>query len=157
MANFGFFENGDLVVKTIEPIKKMVPNEDGVPTPYVVSVDEQAKLLPPGWKTIEPMDEARLATTRENYIVRAVPFDAGDRIAFRYEEVPDLQKIKAQIEERKEQLAASDYQVIKCYEATLAQQPLPYNMAEVHAARQAIRDEINLLEDELARMEVVTN
>ncbi len=157
MANYGIFEDGILVVKTIEPITEMIKNKDGIPAPHVVSVDEQAKRLPQGWKPIEEADESRMTTTRENYIVRAVPFDAGDKIAFSYEEVPDRQKVKTEIAERKERLAASDYQVIKCYEATLTQQPLPYNMVEVNASRQAIRDEINLLEAELARMEGVTN
>lgn len=150
-------EDGNLVVKTIEPITEISRNEDGVPTPHVVSVDEQAKQLQQGWKPIEDLDESRMTTSRENCIVRAVPFDNGDKISFRYEEIPDRQKVRAEIEKRKAQLTASDYQVIKCYEASLTQQPLPYNMVEVNATRQAIRDEINLLEAELAKMEEAAN
>ncbi len=46
----------------------------------------------------------------------------------------------------KKQLAASDYKVIKCSECQLLGMEMPYNVAELHAERQALRDEINLLE-----------
>lgn len=43
-----------------------------------------------------------------------------------------------------------DYKVIKCYEAQLVGEELPYNMEELHEKRQAARDEINALQQELA-------
>lgn len=46
----------------------------------------------------------------------------------------------------KKQLSATDYQVIKCAECQLLGQAMPYDMAALHAQRQAIRDEINGLE-----------
>lgn len=49
----------------------------------------------------------------------------------------------------KAQIAESDYKVIKCAEAQLMGEELPYNVAELHAQRQALRDEINKLESEL--------
>ena len=53
-----------------------------------------------------------------------------------------------QIAELKKQLAATDYKVIKCAECQLLGQEMPYDVAELHAERQTIRDEINKLEQE---------
>ena len=53
-----------------------------------------------------------------------------------------------QIAELKKQLSATDYKVIKCAESQLLGQEMPYDVAELHAERQAIRDEINRLECE---------
>ena len=50
------------------------------------------------------------------------------------------------IEQLKKQLAETDYKVIKCNEASLIGEELPYDMKEVHKERQEIRDEINRLE-----------
>ena len=54
-----------------------------------------------------------------------------------------------QIAELKEQLSATDYKVIKCAECQLLGQDMPYDVEELHAERQAIRDEINRLEQEV--------
>lgn len=51
-----------------------------------------------------------------------------------------------QIAELKKKLADSDYKVIKCSECQLLGQELPYDVTELHAERQAIRDQINQLE-----------
>ena len=47
----------------------------------------------------------------------------------------------------KQELANTDYQIIKCSECQLLGQPMPYDVAELHAQRQAIRYEINKLEE----------
>lgn len=52
------------------------------------------------------------------------------------------------IAELKKQLSATDYKVIKCAESQLLGQEMPYDVAALHADRQAIRDEINCLEQE---------
>jgi hypothetical protein len=51
--------------------------------------------------------------------------------------------------ELKNKLTGSDYQIIKCYEAFMRQLPLPYNLEELSAQRDAWRAEINQLEEEL--------
>ena len=51
------------------------------------------------------------------------------------------------IAELKKQLAATDYKVIKCAECQLLGEEMPYDVAMLHAERQAIRDEINKLEE----------
>ncbi len=68
-----------------------------------------------------------------------------------YEEVqmyiPNREKsVKEQIAELKAKLSATDYKVIKCSECQLLGQEMPYDVAELHAERQTIRDEINKLE-----------
>ena len=58
------------------------------------------------------------------------------------------QKAKAeQIAELKQELASTDYQIIKCSECQLLGQDMPYDVAELHENRQAIRDKINELEE----------
>ena len=53
------------------------------------------------------------------------------------------------IERLKSELQESDYKVIKCAEAICLNAELPYNMTELHKERQALRDKINKLEQQL--------
>ena len=53
-----------------------------------------------------------------------------------------------QIWQLKEQLAATDYKVIKVAEYAAAGLPAPYDIAQLHEERQRLRDEINALEGE---------
>ena len=63
--------------------------------------------------------------------------------------IPEREKTtQEQIAELKAQLSATDYKVIKCSECQLAGEEMPYDVAELHAERQAIRDQINKLEQE---------
>lgn len=60
---------------------------------------------------------------------------------------PTAEEIKqARIAELKDQLNGTDYKIIKCSECSLAGVELPYDIAALHAERQALRDEINELE-----------
>lgn len=61
----------------------------------------------------------------------------------------DKEAIRAKIETLKQQLNASDYQIIKCCEASLIGEELPYDINGLHEERQEIRDEINRLEQAL--------
>lgn len=60
-----------------------------------------------------------------------------------------LAEKQAVIDSLKAQIAESDYKVIKCSEAQLMGEELPYNVVELHAQRQALRDEINKLEQDI--------
>jgi hypothetical protein len=60
-----------------------------------------------------------------------------------------IQKKYETLLELKVNLQNTDYQVIKCYEAFMRQLPLPYNLEELSAQREAWRAEINQLEEEL--------
>ena len=50
------------------------------------------------------------------------------------------------IDNLKEVLSSSDYKVIKCQEASLIGEQMPYDVDELYKERQSIRDEINRLE-----------
>lgn len=58
----------------------------------------------------------------------------------------DIEKQKAEIDNLKSQLEETDYQIIKSSEYQLLGLDVPYNLIELHAERQALRDEINELE-----------
>lgn len=77
-------------------------------------------------------------------------------MAWEYQEVPQPEpepepqpedEIKIRVAELKAQLASTDYKIIKCSECSLAGVELPYDIVALHAERQAIRDEINALEN----------
>lgn len=63
---------------------------------------------------------------------------------------PNQEQLNIQeINQLKAELAAEDYKITKCYEANLANEPLPYDFTQLHAERQSKRDRINLLEETL--------
>ncbi len=53
------------------------------------------------------------------------------------------------IESLKSELQESDYKVIKCAEAMAVGAEMPYDVASLHKVRQALRDKINKLEEQL--------
>lgn len=56
--------------------------------------------------------------------------------------------LSSQIESLKQQIAETDYQIIKCYEYSLVNKELPYDITILHNQRQALRYEINQLESQ---------
>lgn len=61
---------------------------------------------------------------------------------------PTEQEIKdVRIAELKAQLDSTDRRITKCSEYQMVGIELPYDIVELHAQRQALRDEINLLEE----------
>ena len=62
------------------------------------------------------------------------------------EEIAQQQR-EQRIWELKDLLAQGDYKIIKCAEAQLMGEEMPYNVAELVAERNAMRDEINELEN----------
>lgn len=59
-----------------------------------------------------------------------------------------VEKSKEQeIQDLKEQLASTDYKVIKNAEAMALGLPLPHDPQELHETKQALRDRINELEN----------
>lgn len=154
MIEYGFIDDGGyLRVKALETIFLKSSNpENGKPETKVITVEDQIKDLPPGWKPLERIDDDQIRKADEGYMVTAIPYDAGETISYHYEVVPDLQAMRRRIEDLKATLADSDYQIIKCYEAALIGAPLPYDVTELHNSRQQIRDKINSLEEIQANM-----
>lgn len=144
---YGYMDGDYLQCIEIAPIPQKIRNEKtGEITTRMVSVIEQVAELPTIYKPVDAIDESKQNTDKEGYVVRIVPYDAGDRISFRYIEVPDFQKVAHEIERSKEVLASSDYKIIKCYEAALMGYAMPYEIKALHNERQLLRDKINELE-----------
>ena len=59
----------------------------------------------------------------------------------------EVEKQKQEIVALKSQLAETDYKIIKSIENQLLGLEVPYNLEELHAERQALRDKINELEN----------
>lgn len=150
MIEYGYIEDGYL--RSIEIIPRIYnrKREDSTVETVEVSVEEQIAELPESWKPVEPLDESQMSSNDDNYIIAAIPYDAGDSIKYRYERKFDTLKIRNQIATLKDNLAATDYQVAKCYEASLLGNILPYDIKQLHFQRQSMRDRINELEDLLS-------
>ena len=146
MTEYGYIENGYLRAIELTPKIYKRKQEDGTVASVEVSIEEQIAALPDIWKPIEPIDETEMVSDDEDYIVVPIPYDAGDCIKYRYERKFDTQKVRKQIQDLKDNLAATDYRVTKCYEASLLGDTLPYDIALLHSERQSVRDRINELE-----------
>lgn len=67
-----------------------------------------------------------------------------------------ISQLTVQINDLKAQIAASDYKIIKTYEYTLLGEQTEYDIEEVHAERQALRNQINALETQLSDLTATT-
>lgn len=139
-------EGSYLRSRILEPYTEIRVDKNGNQYTATVSVAEQARALSKEWKPVDPIDEAQMVSDDENYIIVPHPYDAGDHIAYRYERKRDRQRTRAEIQALKDSLAASDYKVAKCYEATLTGAEMPYDVNSLIRERQAARDRINALE-----------
>ena len=79
------------------------------------------------------------------YIEPEIPILTDEELAV-MEEARRILNIQNQIDELKAQLESTDYKIIKCSECDFVGKEMPYDVQELHAERQAIRDEINMLE-----------
>ena len=86
--------------------------------------------------------KARQYKERGEYVV--IEVDCPQPTA---EELSDRRYME--IERLKSELQESDYKVIKCAEAMAVGADMPYDVASLHNERQALRDKINKLEDQL--------
>lgn len=91
------------------------------------------------------------------YIKKKFVFDAEKWAAIEDEraEKAKIEETQRTIADLKETLESTDYQIIKCYEYALNNLEIPYDAAELHATRQALRDQINEVEATL-RKEIET-
>ncbi|WP_320980061.1 hypothetical protein [Bacteroides sp.] len=151
MTEYGYInEGGYLVSKILEDRTERRVNEEGKPEDVVITIAMQAEeLVNLGWKPVDMVDDAKLTPSVEFGSIRIQPYDNGDRISYRYIESVSKKLITSKINEYKAFLNDTDYKVMKCYEATLLNLPLPYNIDEVHQTRQEYRDRINELEQYL--------
>jgi hypothetical protein len=149
MVEYGYMENGVLKSQFLKQIENRHLDKDGNEVVEIVTVEQQVAQLSKEWKPVDVIDEERMTTGDDDYVVIPVPYDAGERITYDYVRKFDKQKVQADIQALKDSLSESDYKITKCYEASLLGTELPYDIAELHAQRQAERDEINQLENML--------
>lgn len=143
---YGIIDDG--VLRTIElaPFKQRVQQEDGTIKEFEISIESQMmEAAKQGLKPVEEIDPEQMAAPIGKMVI-AHPVDYGDYIGYEYEVVPDKQMFRNQIKEKKALLDSTDYQIIKCYEASLVGAEMPYDVQELHSTRQVLRDEINELE-----------
>lgn len=146
MVEYGYIENGFLRSKTLEPFTQKYLDEAGEVQTRTITIADQIAMLPPEYKPVDEIDESQMISDEEYFTIRIVPYDAGDRISFHYEKVVDNYKLNAEINALKDTLAATDYQVIKCYEASLTGEELPYDIHSLHTSRNEIRAQINKMQ-----------
>lgn len=132
MAKYGYIENGFLRAREVE--------------------QGQVQNLSSDWKPVDDIDESKTISDDENYTIRLVPYDNGNRISFNYEKVVNTTKIQGEIDAIKAELSETDYQVIKCYEASLVGEELPYDIKALHEDRNEKRAQINALETNLTNL-----
>ena len=129
---YGYIENGFLRAREVE--------------------QGQVQNLSSEWKPVDDIDESKTISDDENYTIRLVPYDNGNRISFNYEKVVNTTKIQGEIDAIKAELSETDYQVIKCYEASLVGEELPYDIKALHEDRNEKRAQINALETNLTNL-----
>ena len=132
MAKYGYIENGFLRAREVE--------------------QGQVQSLSSEWKPVDDIDESKTISDDDNYTIRLVPYDNGNRISFNYEKVVNTTKILGEIDAIKAELSETDYQVIKCYEASLVGEELPYDIKALHGDRNEKRAQINALETNLTNL-----
>lgn len=87
----------------------------------------------------------------------AIPIDDITKFAWADEDWENVQMyilypeltIEEQILKLKQELASTDYKIIKCSECLMLNMDMPYDVATLHVERQVIRDKINALEAKL--------
>jgi hypothetical protein len=85
----------------------------------------------------------------KNYHIEELGYIEYSKDSLEVKKLLGISEKNKKIQELKKELIETDYKVIKCYEASMRQLPLPYNLEELAAQRDAWREEINQLEQEL--------
>lgn len=155
MVLYGIIEDGVLRTQEIvQRTERIQVVKDDKPTiqERIITVDEQIQeFTKAGWKPVDMIDESKLECA-PGYAIRIVAVEYDDHIGYTYEKIQNLAYYKNQIKALKEELDNTDYKVIKCYEAFLVGEAMPYNAQDLHTSRQSIRDKINSLEVALKRL-----
>lgn len=146
---YGYMEGGVLHSRFLSEFTENWVDEEGIQHAHTVTVEEQLKSLSSDWKPVDKIFDDLLDCDDPDYIIIPVPYDAGEHIGYKYIKKFDVKKVCTEIQELKDALTASDYRVMKCYEASLKGEPLPYDIELLTSERQAQRERINELEAKL--------
>lgn len=127
---------------------------------FAITLDENAyiksfsnKFRTPGSILVDSIPDERDPEKLRcyQYVGKEYVFDAEKwaEIEATRTETARIEGVNAEISALKAQIAASDYQIIKCYEYALNDLEMPYDIEQLHIERQALRDRINALEETL--------
>jgi len=97
------------------------------------------------WAAIEK-NRAELAEEKEAETEEVIEEEVIEEIN---EVVEEINETLNEINSLKAEIATTDYQIIKCYEYSLIGLGMPYDIEQLHADRQTLRDRINELESTL--------
>ncbi|KAA3731183.1 hypothetical protein [Bacteroides salyersiae] len=97
MTEYGYInEDGYLVSKMLEEyVERYRDDEDGEIKERVISIEDQVSTLT-GWKPVDLVDDTQLECP-DNYSVRIIPYDAGNKIGYRYEKNFNVKIVKEKI------------------------------------------------------------
>lgn len=148
MVEYGYIdENGIMTSKMLESYNESFRDNEGELQERVVSIEEQTKVLETtGWKPVDLIDESKMMAN-EGFNIEISPFDAGEHISYQYIRVLDGKALRSKIQTIKNDLSAGDYKIVKCYEASLLNEVLPYDIAKLHELRNELRAKVNELEE----------
>ena len=146
---YGYIEGGTLVSRFLSAQREVTTDEEGNNHVRIITVEEQAAALSDEWKPVDPIDTDIVESGGDEFIVVPVAYDAGDHIAYHYVKKFDTHSVRVELLTLKYALRVSDYHFTNCYLSSLTGFPLPYDIAALHAERQAQRDKINELEARL--------
>ena len=108
--------------------------------------DKKLSLQKKGWKEVIETEIPLIDNTIE-YLHTYISIEEDGTFKKMYIIFKNKEKINNKIILLKQQLADTDYKVIKNMEAQLVNEELPYDSVTLHAERQALRDKINELEE----------
>lgn len=82
----------------------------------------------------------------------AIPEELSEEQKAELEKRKQIADMRTQISNLKAQISDTDYQIIKTYEYYLVGKESDYDIESLHEERQALRDQINVLEVQLAEL-----
>lgn len=151
-VTYGWFENGCLRTVVLEDRVQRY-EENGEVKEMIVSVEHYIEVAKKqGLKPVDMIDEEKMIPSKEDFIVVAEAVEETEKISWAYTEKPDIRGLHKKIKALQDDLASTDYKVIKCYEANLVGEQPPYDVQNLHSSRQALRDKINSIEDRIAEL-----
>ena len=110
---------------------------------YALNLAGDGRILSATYENFASVDAVLVDELPEGNIADYL-YEKGEYV---YAPLPVLAlSVEEQIAALKTELAATDYKIIKCSEAQLVGENLPYDITALHAERQLLRDRINELE-----------
>ena len=109
---------------------------------YALNLSEDSRILSATFEKYAPNNAVLVDNLPDGNISDYIYKD-GEYI---YSPIVIEPSVEEQIAALKAELSSTDYKIIKCSEAQLVGEEMPYDITTLHAERQAIRDQINILE-----------